>query len=354
MSNNSLTIRELLANLNGQGMVDDMDVERIANSLGELKQASKDPIYIRILSGFGAWFAALFLIGFLALSHLLDDSVATVIWGVMSLAAAIIVARKYNSTFLNQLCLALAFSGNILVLVGIGIESGENAMSVVLITHAVVCAVVYPLYASSTYRFLAPVGLATLATVWIFVEEVFVLSHFLIGAEAILVGIMFLRPRLPRMLTPLAFSAAIMLPATILCMNILQANIWSAKFDEPLWPSSTLLAVGLIYLYFHLSNDVKRLGEPWLILAIVSTILLGVFTTPGILVAIGLLTLGYAIGDRILIGLSYVFGPLFLFYYYYSLSIDLAHKSWIIAGSGVLLLAVRWIVTRWQPEEVAT
>jgi len=109
----------------------------------------------------------------------------------------------------------------------------------------------------------------------------------------------------------------------------------------------------LIYLYFHLSNDVKRLGEPWLILAIVSTILLGVFTTPGILVAIGLLTLGYAIGDRILIGLSYVFGPLFLFYYYYSLTIDLAHKSWIIAGSGLLLLAVRWIVTRWQPEEVA-
>lgn len=354
MSHNSLTIGELLADLKGQGLVGDEDVDRIVNNLSESKQVSKDPMYIRILAGIGAWFAALFLIGFLFLSNLIDGRASTVIWGVMFLVAAIIVARIHRATFLDQLCLASAFSGNVLVLLGIGMEGGGNTISTVLITHAAVCAVIYPLYANITYRFLAPLGLAALATAWVFMEEMPFLINFLIGAEALSVGLLFLRPRLPRMLTPLAFSTATMLPGTILFVNMLQANMWSAKFDEPLWPSSILLALGLIYLYLHLSDGRKRFPEPWLILAIVSTILLGVFTTPGILVAIVLLTLGYAFGDRILIGLSHLFGPLFLIYFYNSLSIDLAHKSWIIAASGVLLLAVRWIVTRWQPEEVAT
>ena len=98
----------------------------------------------------------------------------------------------------------------------------------------------------------------------------------------------------------------------------------------------------------------KRLREPWLIIAIVSTLLLGIFTSPGILVAIGLLTIGYAFCGRMLTALSFLFLPCFLVFFYYALNVDLAHKSWIIGGSGVLLLLVRWIASRCQPAEVAT
>ena len=51
--------------------------------------------------------------------------------------------------------------------------------------------------------------------------------------------------------------------------------------------------------------------------------------------------------------LSYLFLPCFLVVFYYVLNVDLAHKSWIIAGSGAVLLVVRWIVGRLHPGEVA-
>jgi uncharacterized membrane protein len=38
--------------------------------------------------------------------------------------------------------------------------------------------------------------------------------------------------------------------------------------------------------------------------------------------------------------------------FYYALDVDLAHKSWVIAGSGVLLLIVRWIAGRFEVGEV--
>jgi len=91
-----------------------------------------------------------------------------------------------------------------------------------------------------------------------------------------------------------------------------------------------------------------------MICAIISTILLGIFSTPGVLVAIGLLVLGYTFGDLILMALSYLFLPCFLVCFYYALNIDLAYKSWVIAGSGILLLVVRYILGRLQPPEVTT
>ncbi len=90
-----------------------------------------------------------------------------------------------------------------------------------------------------------------------------------------------------------------------------------------------------------------------MILAFVSTLLLGIFTAPSILVAIGLLIVGYALGDRILTALSFLFLPCFLVVFYYAFNVYLDYKTWVIAGSGVLLLVVRWIARHCQPEEVA-
>ena len=64
--------------------------------------------------------------------------------------------------------------------------------------------------------------------------------------------------------------------------------------------------------------------------------------------------IGYAFGDHILTTLSYLFLVCFLVVFYYALNIDLAHKSWIVAGSGVILLVVRWIAGYCRPKEMTT
>ena len=357
MNGRSHTIGQLLAHPKVQGLVSPEGVQRIARSLGKSEQASTDPMYIRILFGIGAWFAAVCLLLFLGISGILESGAGAIIFGIIFLVAAISISRASKAIFLSQLSLALAFAGTILVPGGAAMEvfrHGTSVLLVILITHAVVCAVVYPLYANSIYRFLAPTALAVLAAVWIVEKEAFVLMHVLIAAETLLAGILLLRRERPPWLAPLVYSAAAMLPATLLFLSHTQVDVWRTNFDEPLWPSSILLSGGLIYLYLHLAGGPKRLGEPWLILAIVSTVLLGIFTTPGILVAVGLLIVGYAFGDLILTALSYLFLPCFLVVFYYALNVDLAHKSWVIAGSGAGLLVVRWIAGRCRPGEAVT
>jgi hypothetical protein len=352
MSKSTRSVGELLTCLEAEGLIAQQDLMRITDHFGKPEEGAKDPLYIRILSGIGAWVAAFFLMWFLILAHALETRVVSTIFGMVFLAGGIGITRASKTTFLSQLSLALVFAGNALIVFGVTSAFRIPDISGLVITHAIVCAVVYPLFPNSIYRFAAPSALAVLLTAWIIHEKIFVLVHFLIAAETLFAGWLLLLKKRRESLTPLVYSAAAMLPGTLLFMNLTQVNAWRIDFRIPLWPSSIVLALGLIYLYFHLAGGLKVFREPLLGLAVVSTILLGIFTTPGILVAIGLLILGYAFDDRILIGFSYLFLVCFLVLFYYTLNIDLVHKSWVIAGSGVVLLVVRWLAGRFKTEEI--
>lgn len=345
------TLKELLTKLSAQGQINRTEIERIEEHFGT-EQISDDPLFIRILTGTGSWFTAIFLILFLFISKIIDSHESVLICGLIFLAAAIVISRASKAIYLSQLSLALAIAGNILVLLGAVETVHKNELAVSFFTQALICAAVYPLYSSNIFRFLAPSGISIITLSWIFEKEAFGFIHILIAAEILLTGILFLRKKRSSFLAPLAYSAVAMLPLTILIMNLTQIHLWQDNFNEPLWPSCVLLSCGLIYLFIHLAGGMKNIREPWLILALSSTVFLGIFTTPGILVAIGLLVMGYAFGDRILSSMSHLFMPCFLILFYYALNIDLAHKSYIIAASGLFLLAVRWVAMRIHPEGV--
>jgi hypothetical protein len=358
MSKHSPSLRELLEHLRAQGLITEGGVKRIAERLEKSTGESKDPLYIRILSGIGAWVAAIFLILFLGISGIIQGGMGAFICGILFLIGGIGVAKASKGTFVNQLSLALVFSGNLLVLIGAGEVSRLHHLYVFVITHAIVCMIVFPLFSNSIYRFVAPTVLAALLTAWIIEQKLFVLMHFLIAAETFFAGTLLLLKKRQAWVGPLLYSAALMLPTTLLLMNLTHAqlgefaNVWGRGFKEPLWPSSLLLTLGLIYLYFQLAGGKKLFHNSLLIFAVLSTILLGIVTTPGILVAVGLLIVGYAFDDRILTGFSYLFLLCFLVVFYYTLNIDLASKSWVIGGSGVILLVIRYISGRFKLEEL--
>jgi MFS family permease len=352
MNKDISTINELLEHPNVQALISPEEARKITDHLSKTENDEKDPMYIRILIGVGAWFAAAFLLPFFIISDIVNSEEGAIICGVLLLAISCVIVQLRKGTFLEQLALALAFAGNILTVVGAAEAFSWEGITSALLMHATVCAVIYPLYPSTTYRFLAPIVLAIMATLWIIEQEAFFLIHAVIAAEMLLAGFLLLWQKCPSRLMPLAYASATTLLATLLFMNLTQVHLWRTNFSEPLWPSSLLLSGGLLYLLYlllHLAGS-KRFTEPWMMLALVVTVLLGIFTTPGILVAIALLVTGYAFGDRILTGLAYLFLPCFLIVFYYALHIDLAYKSYVVAGSGLLLLAVRWIVQYLQPQ----
>jgi uncharacterized protein DUF4401 len=91
-----------------------------------------------------------------------------------------------------------------------------------------------------------------------------------------------------------------------------------------------------------------------IVVSIAATVLLGLLTlsTPGIMAAITVLTLGFDRRNRVLIGLAIVFLVAFVSVYYYSLRMTLLEKSMVLAASGLLLLAARaYVELRYKPSE---
>jgi uncharacterized membrane protein len=87
----------------------------------------------------------------------------------------------------------------------------------------------------------------------------------------------------------------------------------------------------------------KGRREP-VVLALLLILVLGLFSSPGMLTGLFLLVLGFQRRDWILIGYGVFFLPIFLVTFYYDLELDLACKSFVITGSGLCLLIGRGLL----------
>ena len=107
----------------------------------------------------------------------------------------------------------------------------------------------------------------------------------------------------------------------------------------------------LIYLYAWIT---RREGHKWtlaLTTTVVITIAMGIMTTPGILVALIIMVIGYERQDHILVGLGISVFPVFIWFYYYNMGLNLMTKSFILMGSGAIMLAARLYMSRFTDTE---
>ncbi len=107
-----------------------------------------------------------------------------------------------------------------------------------------------------------------------------------------------------------------------------------------------LLTLTLMGLIAWCAGGWGKLNSAVLRIACGGTLVLGLISAPGLLLAIGMLVLGYAKQDRILTVGGALSFPIYLFYFYYDLDLNLLHKSFILIGSGLLLLAIRFYLRR--------
>ncbi|MBI3926775.1 MAG: DUF4401 domain-containing protein [Armatimonadetes bacterium] len=297
------------------------------------------PWFVRALVGLGAWVAAILLLVFMALLEILNEHTYLLIGPVLCGGAVLLRGSRSQAArindFLEQLYLALCLAGQGVTVYGL-YELLDNEFSAALGTLVLEVALVV-LYTGAFGRFLsvnfawialavvvgdAPeplaadlpvdltVTLAALALAWVWWQQ----PRLLAGPAANLV-------------TPIGYGTATFLLGLLLI---------SISFDSPAgWPATAVLTIVVALLSWRIQGKVSPLTAAILLLGAIT------WTTPGLMAAVLVMTLGFYRRDPPLLGLALAFLVVFTSAYYYHLDMTLLRKSGVLAASGLLLLLVR-------------
>ncbi|MFB1484684.1 DUF4401 domain-containing protein [Corallococcus sp. RDP092CA] len=357
------TIQDVLTGLKAEGHVD-AEVEARARTALEVRQKTlgASPWFVKAMAGAGAWLSAAFLLSFFACVGLWKEEVALTSLGLVLAVASVFLRRSTQGPFMEQLALAFCMAGVGAFLLGLGqMDQGTVTIAFAGIVASLALLAVFP---DLILYFLATVGLCV---------SVGVLELELIGGVGIdvwmlvcaaaLSGLLLFEPSLRHgplgaRVGPIAFALACAVPGWLLFRSFEASQEgfhYVFRFENQFMPGayiSLLLAllVGAtgwrVLRELGLEHD-RRVWVP----ALGALVLLTVMTmnTPGVLVAVLLLTLGFHRRSRVMLGLAVAFLLTFGAYYYYDLRITLLAKALALTGSGLVLLGVRQFFIRREP-----
>ena len=293
----------------------------------------------------------MFFIFFLTASRLISiySPAALMTWGIIFICAAVAldILNKNKNLFQEQFALAVSTTGHVLLLMAVDRYGG---VLWIFLTALFLCVLLYGLYKNSIHRFLSCLLAIGTAVVYILNSGNHHWLHVLLLIEVAAVGFILAKKWNSNPWRPMGYALTIAVPLMFLLLLLPRREI-----HTPWWPSNIILIFSLLALYWWVSKTAKTKTsrtEP-LILAVLVTLLLGAVSSPGILASAGLLVLGYHLRDNPLTGLGLTFLPAYIVLFYYNLNMSLDVKSWMLIGSGAILLGLRWYLTHrpWTTEE---
>ena len=363
--NEPITSGALLGTLNAKGMLlhpEEAGKQLAAGSVGE-----EVPIYLRILTLIGALIASGFFFLFLAISGILDED-GFLILGLVFVAAAygLLVAAKKSNPILQVFFITCSFTllavGKIMFVIGF-VEMFDDLFS--LSQRGVIWAATLG------------VGLATVLTykLFPFVLDRFISSCFFLGffiatvialpdsdsdlmpvvtawimnffflAYMIYAGFLLLHEKIKKLYDPVAYA----LICTLLGLAVMQSALMNVPKFQPvlgieIWLPNFIAGFGLLYLLSHAVGGFKKQMDSQAIVIAAGVILLAFFTNAGILLSILLMVFGRMNHRPLVAFIGWISLTGFLIYYYYQLDFTLETKSYILLGSGGLLLGIRLIL----------
>lgn len=354
---NDLKVQTLLDKLASKGVL----TERSRAEAFILCEENLDhiPIYVHVLIGFGALFGCFSLIGLISASGIIDwnNHLLVMTIGLIAVGAAIAInyALRDSDELLHSFSLQLTC---ILMLIGkvLFIWSAAQALEALypmfkmswLVTFSMIF-IILPTY------FLFPVALDRFLSSFVLICTLFIcalydfptniLFYVAYCALMVLVGYLLNDKHKHHSLEALTYaSVAALGVCAIYLTGDLDFVMATTKISPiPLIMFNLTLALALIIQCF----TIKTSPPPHFIVFItgcIALLVLSIISTNGILYAIGLMILGYEKHRRNFIIMGVVFLTFFIIEYYYSLSLSLAHKAAILAGSGGILLIARMIL----------
>jgi len=363
--NEPITAGALLDTLNAKGILH--DPEEAGKQLAVGSVGEKVPIYLRILTLIGAVIATGFFFLFLAIYGILDEDTLLIL-GLVFVAAAyglLIVAKKSNPilhVFVATCSFTILAVSKIMFVIGF-VEMFDDLFSLssrseiwpATLGVCLATVLTYKLFPFVLDRFIsscyflgffigAVIALPDLDSSVMPVVAAWIMNFFFL-AYMICAGFLLLHEKVKKLYDPVAYA----LICTLLGLAVMQSGLMSDPKLEPvlgfeIWLPNFIAGFGLLYLLSYAVGGFKKQMDSQVIVIAVGVILLAFFTNAGILLSILLMVFG-RMNHRPLVSFTgWISVTGFLIYYYYQLDFTLETKSYVLLGSGGLLLGVRLIL----------
>lgn len=320
------------------------------------------PWYVKVLLGFSGWLAALFLLGFIGagLQFIIDSNTASCVTGGLMIGAAFAILRRPGNEFLEHLALAVSLAGQALIVLIIFRTGGTGVARTwaqVALLQAALAAVmpdfVHRVFSAFLAALAFSMALDSMGVPYLFSGVVLFCVAWLWLNE-------FRYPRHARKLQALAYGLVLALiplegpvlfgfGATGWRLAAVQAGSWARP-----WMGEVLAAAVALYVVWRL---LRRRGagmtDRTALLALTGTLLLCAVSmeADGLTAGMVIVLLGFAGGNRVLLGLGVVALLLFISSYYYLLDATLLDKAQTLLAAGLALLVLRWLLLRIMPGE---
>lgn len=315
-------------------------------------KGAQSPWYVRFFIGISAWIAAILLIAFLVIARILTSEGGAIGIGIFFcvIAVALNFANRRND-FLGQLVLALALAGGALLVGGLAV-SLKNTIATALCAIVLESALLV-LLRDRVHRFLATIFIIAAFVVIIFDLKQYETIHVLLGLLAGIVVVLFWRENdlltrgMSEILYPVSYGIVIAVFGLLLLpLSIPQTESFPIRWW---WLSAALLFVALLFSIVQIARGLEVRMASWkfiILLLVCAALVIPATRMPGIFAALVFLVVGFWRNHRVMVGLAGLFLVIYIGAYYYALEWTLLQKSLALLASGVLLLALRFVLLR--------
>jgi hypothetical protein len=305
--------------------------------------------------GFGAWLASLLLIGFVAGLSLAMEGGYTII-GLVLIAGAILVRRRFNNDFLVQCALASRVAGQALLAYGLA-ESLSRDFETYLSVALFVSSVLFFLFPDRIHRVIMVLIASGSLTALLYVREANALVPLL--GPAFTGALVLLHRQTPNLvagrfaqivrplMNGLMLSAfGVMLTSTVYILPELGLDF---EFYPRPWISTILFGALFLYVGGQVTQtrvNTANVAALPVFYGVMIAIIACSWFAPGLLLGLIVTTLGAASGNKTYIGAGVGFFAFFLATYFYGIEVTLLTKSITLIAAGVAILVLRWTILK--------
>ena len=314
------------------------------------------PWYVRVMLGVAGLIAAIFLLGFIGVgvAFVIKSQTASIAVGLMVITASYAIFRLApRNDFSTMFALAVSLAGQALVIFGLfGVFSSGHEKSFPWGTVALFEAALALVISNFTHRAISAFGAGA---AFGFACGAWGANAIAPGVVAAAIAYIWLNEmrlgRLHSVVTPVGYGLTL---AFVLIEGMAQFGHTMMMMFGPRAQAAQLPGVGESFVALALFVSVwmllKRAAWPLhgmrAALALIAAAVIGIVSwkAPGIAGGLMIALLGYANGNRGLTALGIVALLMYVSSYYYLLETTLLVKAGVLLATGLVLLAVRWVM----------